>query len=78
MGTTKYDDNKIKRTNPKIYVENAKWEKPGATMSKKWFMMMGEYKIDLKAMWPKKWAISDYKTTSNALSKNKNSRTYRL
>jgi len=45
---------KIDTSNAKIYMENPKWEKPQIAMSKKFTMVMREYRIDLKTMYPQR------------------------
>jgi len=74
-GITKYDNNKIKITNTKIYIENPKWEKPWLAISKESTVVLGEYIIYLKVMCRRKRSISEHKFTQNALLQNKNSRT---
>ena len=54
-------------------MENPEREKLWAMMSEKSTIMMGEYRIDLRAMCPKTRSTSDYKFTQNTLSQNKNS-----
>ena len=49
---TKYDNNKRKILNTKIYVENPKQKKSREAINKESIMVMEECRIDLRAMCP--------------------------
>ena len=59
-------------------MENPEREKPRAAMNERFTMVMGQYRISLKVICPKKRSTSNYGFTHNALSQNKNSGTIGL
>ena len=63
--------NKLNKTNSTIYMKNTKWTKPQMAMSEEFIMMIGEYRIYVRVMCPKKISTSDYNSLTTFCHKTK-------